>query len=260
MDCNDRNIIVTGAGGGIGRALAQRFIQENARSVSCVDLHEDAVQKTSKELGAKAHAYQLDVTDEAALQELVERIENQHGPVSVFCSNAGIAVPGGIETTNAELDASWQVNLLAHLYAARAMIPKMLERQEGYLINTASAAGLLTQIGSLSYAITKHAAVSLAESLAITYGDKGIRVSVLCPQAVRTAMTAGSENGGVAGVDGMLEPEAVAQEVIRVMGTEEFLILPHPEVLTYMRRKTDDYDRWIGGMRRLRDRYLDNQA
>ena len=145
---------------------------------------------------------------------------------------------------------------MGHIYAARAVLPSMLARGEGYLLNTASAAGLLSQIGSAPYAVTKHAAIGFAEWLSITYGAKGIKVSVLCPQAVRTAMTAGGT--GAAGVDGMLEPEQLADVVVATLAEEKFLILPHPEVLTYMRRKTDDYDRWLGGMRRLQDRFTDN--
>jgi short-subunit dehydrogenase len=147
---------------------------------------------------------------------------------------------------------------MAHVYAARIMVPRMVERGGGYLLQTASAAGLLTQIGSAPYSVTKHAALALAEWLAITFGDKGIKVSVLAPQAVNTAMTAGIENGGVAGVDGMLEPEAVADAVVLGLASEEFLILPHPEVLEYFRRKASDYDRWIGGMQRLQARFGDS--
>ena len=151
--------------------------------------------------------------------------------------------------------AASAVNLLAHIYAARMLVPRMLARGEGYLLNTASAAGLLTQIGSAPYSVTKHGAVAFAEWLSITYGDQGLKVSVLCPQAVRTNMTAGTEEGGVAGVDGMLEPEAVADAVVAGLDAERFLILPHPVVADYFRRKADDYDRWLRGMRRLQARY-----
>ena len=143
---------------------------------------------------------------------------------------------------------------MAHVYAARSVAPGMAARGSGYLVNTASAAGLLTHTGSATYAVTKHAAVAFAEWLAIAYGDKGVRVSVLCPQAVRTAMIAGRESG-VASVDGVLSPEEVAECVVETMAREEFLILPHAKVRDYMQFKTGDIDRWLGGMRRLRARY-----
>ena len=181
-------------------------------------------------------------------------MEKDHGPIDLFCSNAGIGVGGGAETSDEGWRRSVDVNLMAHVWAARHLVPLMIARGGGYLLNTASAAGLLSQIGSAPYAVTKHAAVGLAEWLAITHGDAGIKVSVLCPQAVRTAMTAGNPDG-VASVDGMMEPEDVAEAVVRGLEAEEFLILPHPEVLGYMRRKTEDYGRWIGGMRKLARRY-----
>ena len=164
--------------------------------------------------------------------------------------------PGREDVSTEKWQAIWDINVMSHVYAARAVLPGMLERGEGYLLNTSSAAGLLNQIGSAPYATTKHAAIGFAEWLSITYGNRGIKVSVLCPQAVRTAMTAGGD-GGVAGLDGMLEPEQLADTVIETLAEECFLVLPHPEVLTYMRRKTDDYDRWLGGMRRLHERFED---
>jgi NAD(P)-dependent dehydrogenase (short-subunit alcohol dehydrogenase family) len=190
---------------------------------------------------------------------LVDAVEAEHGPIDLFCSNAGIAIPGGVE---APLDAwtrSIDVNLMAHIHAARALVPRMLERGGGYLLQTASAAGLLTQLGSAPYAVSKHAAIAFAEFLAITYGDRGLKVSVLAPQAVRTAMTAGTPGGGVAGVDGMLEPDDVAGVVVEGLDAERFLILPHPQVLDYFRRKASDYDRWLAGMRRLQTRYPDGR-
>ena len=255
MEVADRIIVVTGAGGGIGRAMATAFVAEGAAKVICADINSELVEETAALIGDKAQAATLDVTDTAAVQELVARTEKDTGAISIFCSNAGIARAGGIETADEDWERSWQVNLMAHVYAARAVVPGMLQRGEGYLVNTASAAGLLSQIGSATYSVTKHGAVALAEFLSIAYGDKGIRVSVLCPQAVRTAMTAHSEGGGVAGVDGMMEPPEVAQEVLAAMRAERFLILPHEEVLTYMQRKAGNYDRWLSGMRGLRERY-----
>jgi NAD(P)-dependent dehydrogenase (short-subunit alcohol dehydrogenase family) len=197
----------------------------------------------------------IDVTQPDQVRSLVERVEKQNGPIDLFCSNAGIAIPGGVEVPDDAWTKIWDVNLMAHVYAARAVLPGMIARGDGYLLNTASAAGLLTQIGSAPYAVTKHAAVALAEWLSITHGGQGVKVSVLCPQAVRTAMTAGVDGGGVAGVDGMLEPEELADTVIEGLADERFLILPHPTVLTYMQRKAGDYERWLAGMRKLLARF-----
>jgi NAD(P)-dependent dehydrogenase (short-subunit alcohol dehydrogenase family) len=206
----------------------------------------------AKDIGGISFA--TNVAKEADLQHLIESVELTHGPIDLFCSNAGIGVAGGPEVLNDQWQQIWDVNVMAHVWAARHLVPRMIARGGGYLLNTASAAGLLTQIGSAPYAVTKHAAVGLAEWLAITYGDQGIKVSVLCPQAVRTAMTAGNPDG-VASIDGMLEPDAVAEVCIRAIENEEFLILPHPDVLTYMRNKTADYGRWIGGMRKLNRKF-----
>jgi NAD(P)-dependent dehydrogenase (short-subunit alcohol dehydrogenase family) len=185
---------------------------------------------------------------------LIEAVERDHGPIDLFCSNAGIGVGGGADAANEAWQRIWDINVMAHVWAARHMIPRMVARGGGYIMSTASAAGLLSQIGSAPYAVTKHAAVALAEWLAITHGDDGIKVSVLCPQAVRTAMTAGNPDG-VASIDGMIEPEDVAEACVKGIAAETFLILPHPEVLDYMRRKTADYDRWLGGMRKLNRRF-----
>jgi NAD(P)-dependent dehydrogenase (short-subunit alcohol dehydrogenase family) len=202
-------------------------------------------------------AIRTDVSHEADVKALVAITTETFGHIDLFCSNAGIFTMGGEEVDNDAWDRIWDINVMAHIFAARAVLPGMLARGEGYLLNTASAAGLLSQIGSAPYAVTKHAAVGFAEWLSITYGNRGIKVSVLCPQAVRTQMTANTRGGGVAGVDGMLEPEVLAQTVIETLEEERFLCLPHPQVLTYMQRKTADYDRWLGGMRRLQDQYSD---
>jgi NAD(P)-dependent dehydrogenase (short-subunit alcohol dehydrogenase family) len=199
-----------------------------------------------------------DVTQEADVRALVDAAEDRFGPIDLFCSNAGIVAPASEQSSDREWERTIAVNVMAHVYAARALVPRMIERGGGYLLNTASAAGLLTQIGSATYSVTKHAALAFAEWLAITYGEKGVKVSVLAPQAVDTAMTAGIPGGGVAGVDGMLQPEQVADAVIAGLATEEFLILPHPEVLEYFRRKGSDYDRWIRGMQRLQGRFGDS--
>ena len=252
MKLAGKHAVVTGGANGIGRALARKFAAEGARVV-VADLDLERASELASEIGGLAVA--VDVGDEASLRALVERAESEGGPIDLFCSNAGIGVLGGVEVANEDWQKIWEVNVMAHVYAARAVLPSMLERGEGYLLNTASAAGLLTQIESACYSATKHAAVGFAEWLAVTYGDRGIAVSVLCPQAVRTAMTADFENGGVAGVDGMIEPEEVADCVIEALGEERFMILPHPTVAQYLQNKAGDYDRWLAGMRRLRARF-----
>jgi NAD(P)-dependent dehydrogenase (short-subunit alcohol dehydrogenase family) len=246
-------VVVTGAAGGIGAALARRFLAEGARTVVVSDLQAEPLATTAIEIGAVARP--CDVTDADALRELIEGVEEEHGPINLFCSNAGVAIPGLADAAPEAWRLSLDVNLMAHIYAARVLVPRMVDRGGGYLLQTASAAGLLTQLGSAPYAVSKHAAVAFAEFLSITYGDRGLKVSVLAPQAVRTAMTAGTPGGGVAGVDGMIEPDDVAEFVVHGIDAERFLILPHPQVLEYLRRKTDDYDRWLGGMRRLQMRY-----
>ena len=253
MKLAGKHAVVTGGASGIGRALCRRFAAEGARAVTVADLDGEGAAAVADEIGGLGLA--VDVADEAAVKDLVAQSEARGGPIDLFCSNAGIGVAGGVEASNEEWQRIWDINLMAHVYAARAVLPSMLERGEGYLLNTASAAGLLTQIGSAPYAVTKHAAVALAEWLAITHGDQGLKVSVLCPQAVATKMTADTEGGGVAGVDGMIEPEEVAECVVQGLDEEKFLILPHPVVDTYMKRKTGDYDRWIAGMRRLQERF-----
>ncbi|MDP1738846.1 MAG: SDR family oxidoreductase [Caulobacter sp.] len=252
MNLKDRIVVVTGAASGIGRAMARRFAAEGARLVVCADRDLEGAAATAA--GIAAVAIRVDVAREDDIKALIETVEADHGPIDLFCSNAGIGVAGGAEASNDDWQRIWDINVMAHVWAARHLVPLMAARGGGYLLNTASAAGLLTQIGSAPYAVTKHAAVGLAEWLAITHGDQGIKVSVLCPQAVRTAMTAGNPDG-VASIDGMMEPDELAGMVVRSIEAEEFLILPHPQVLDYMRHKTADYGRWIGGMRKLNRRF-----
>ena len=252
--------VVTGGASGIGKALATRFIAEGATAVVIADLNADMVSAVGAEIGAQAHA--LDVRDESAVAALVASVEAEHGRIDLFCSNAGIIGVDGepwwaTGADNALWQRMWEIHLMSHVYAARACLPAMIARGEGYFLNTASAAGLLAQIGSAPYSVTKHAAVSFAESLAITHGDDGIKVSCLCPQAVDTAMTAGTDGGGVAGVDGMLSAEAVADAVITGLDAESFLILPHPAVEEYRQNKARSYERWLGGMRKLRRLFTD---
>lgn len=252
MRVQGKVVVVTGGASGIGRAMAHRFAEEGAAQVVVADLDVSGVLKVASEIGGAG--FRVDVTREDELVAFLDEVEDGYGPIDLFCSNAGVFARGGLETPDDVWQDVWDVNVRAHLLAARHLVPRMALRGGGYLLNTASAAGLLSQIGSVTYAVTKHAAVALAEWISITHGDKGIGVSVLCPQAVRTAMTAGSE-GSVASVDGMLEPETVAEVVIEGLAEERFLILPHPEVAEYVRRRAADPDRWLGGMRRLRARF-----
>ena len=255
MDIKDKIIVITGGASGIGRAMATRFINDGAKQVVIADVNDDGLNEVAAEIGARAIT--TDVSDEAAVKHLIKTTEEDYGQIDLLCNNAGIGLSGGPEGDNEGWDQIWQINVMAHVYAARAALPHMLSRQDGYILNTASAAGLLSQVGSAPYAVTKHAAVGFAEWLAISYGDRGLKVSVLCPQAVRTAMTAGNEDG-VASVDGMMEPEVLCESVVEAINAEQFLILPHPEVLGYMQKKTSDYDRWIGGMRRLHTKFGDD--
>ncbi len=252
MEVAGKIAVITGGAGGIGRAIAERFAREGAKGVAVADLDEGALLSVAESFGGLA--IPCDVTQEAEVQRLIRDVESNLGPIDIFCSNAGIARMGGEETDDALWQQNWDLHVMAHVYAARALAPSMAKRGSGYLINTASAAGLLSHVQSATYAVTKHAAVAFAEWLSIAYGNRGVRVSVLCPQAVRTAMIRGRD-GGVASIDGILEPEEVADSVIAAMEREEFLILPHPEVRDYLRRKTADYDRWLKGMRKLRDNY-----
>lgn len=254
MKLTDKIAVVTGGASGIGAAMAHKFAQQGARKVIVADLDGDKSADVAASFGGVGMA--CDVANEADIEALVEQTETNYGPIDLFCSNAGVGIGRGLDEPDEVWQNIWQINTMAHVYAARHLVPRMVARGGGYLLNTASAAGLLSQIGSVTYAVTKHAAVALAEWISITHGHEGIKVSVLCPQAVRTPMTAGGP--GVAGVDGMIEPEAVADTVIEALAEERFLVLPHPEVEQYMQRKTDDYDRWLQGMRRLQERYTEN--
>ncbi len=260
MQVKDKVVVVTGGASGIGKSLCLRFAKEGARAVVVSDIDADGVAATCSEMDSAAQSLAVvtDVGREEQVAQLAQQTLAEFGQIDLFCSNAGIFTAGNENVPTDAWQRIWDINVMAHIFAARAALPHMLERGEGYLLNTASAAGLLSQVGSAPYSVTKHAAVGFAEWLSITYGNRGIKVSVLCPQAVRTKMTAvGDGDGGVAGLDGMLEPDQLADTVIETIGEERFLVLPHPEVLTYMRRKTDDYDRWLGGMRRLNERFED---
>lgn len=259
MEIKDKVVVVTGAASGIGKSLCERFAREGAAAIVASDINATGAKAVADSIAGQTQslAVTTDVSQEGDVKSLVEQSIAAFGHIDLFCSNAGIFVPGDETVANDDWQRIWDINVMAHIYGARAVLPHMLERGEGYLLNTASAAGLLSQVGSAPYAVTKHAAVGFAEWISMTYGNRGIKVSVLCPQAVRTEMTANTQGGGVAGVDGMLEPDDLAQTVMETLTEEKFLCLPHPKVLTYMQRKTADYDRWLGGMRRLNDKFAD---
>lgn len=258
--------VVTGGGHGIGRALCRRLAADSVHVV-VADIEGDAAEVVATAIGGTAR--QIDVSDEAAMTRLVEEIEADIGPIDLFISNAGVAFgdgdsgsisrEGGLNPIGDRWDISWKVNVMAQVYAARAVIPKMLKRGGGHIVNVASAAGLLSQIGDSAYSTTKHASVGFSESLAINYGDDGIKVSVVCPQAVATRLIgmeddSGATEGGFGGneIDGILQAEEVADIIIEQVREGRFMILTHPRVTDYIQRKSGDYDRWIGGMRKFR--------
>jgi len=251
MEMKGKVIVVTGGASGIGAALVRRFAREGAAGIAVADLDAGQAQAVAAEVGGLA--VRTDVSREADVRSLVAQATQRFGRVDVLCSNAGIAIGAGVDTPDADWQRSWEVNLMAHVYGARAVLPQMLERGEGYLLQTASAAGLLSHPESATYAVTKHAAVALAEWLSINYGDKGIRVSCLCPQGVRTPMLMGQDSERQSFLlEGSVSPEQVTDDVIAALRAEAFLVLPHPEVHDYMQRKAGDVDRWLGGMRKLR--------
>jgi NAD(P)-dependent dehydrogenase (short-subunit alcohol dehydrogenase family) len=254
MEIKDKIVVVTGGASGIGKAMAERFHREGARAVVVADRNGSGAKAVAAAIGGHAHA--CDVTRETDILRIIDETEAKLGPISLFCSNAGIGGFGGSPDNAASAPnegwmLGWAVHVMAHVYAARALLPRMIARGGGYFLNTVSAAGLLNQIGNAVYGTTKHAAVGFAENLAITHYDQGIRVSILCPQAVDTAMLRAGGRGAQH-VDGVLTPEEVAGIVVKGIAAETFLILPHEQVRTYIRRKGDDYERWIGGMVRFR--------
>jgi NAD(P)-dependent dehydrogenase (short-subunit alcohol dehydrogenase family) len=259
MKLRGKHVVITGGANGIGLALAQRFRREAVRGLVLADLDGDKVAAAAATLGCMG--LQCDVAREDDIRGVVAAAESKFGPIDLFCSNAGIAIldpdpENGASAPNAEFERCWQIHVMAHVYAARALLPAMIARRDGYFLNTVSAAGLLSQIGSATYSASKHGAIGFAEHLAIAHQEHGIKVSVLCPQAVRTAMIGSEPEKGAASVDGIITAEQVAESVVVGLARESFLILPHPMVADYMRRKTADYDRWIGGMVRLRRKLL----
>jgi NAD(P)-dependent dehydrogenase (short-subunit alcohol dehydrogenase family) len=253
MELADRICVVTGGASGIGRALSLRFAAEGAKAVVVIDRDADGALATAEAIGERGIPSTADVTVEADIEAVVETTEDEVGPIDLFASNAGVLSGQGIDADDEDWSRLWLVNVMAHVFAARAVVPRMLARGGGYLLNTASAAGLLSQPGDAAYSVTKHAAVGLAEWLAITYGDQGIKVSCLCPMAVATPMIgmASSPEAGAAAVMGILAPEKVADVVVEGLRDERFLLLPHPEVATFEQRRAADRDRWLAGMRRL---------
>ena len=250
MKLKDKVAVVTGGANGIGRAMCKRFAAEGARGVVIADFDFERAEMLASEINGLA--VRTNVAVEADIVNLVDKAIEAFGQIDLFCSNAGIGTQGGADESNEVWQHIWEVNVMAHIYAARHVLPGMLTRGEGYIVATASAAGLLTQIGSAPYSVTKHAAVAFAEWLSITHGDAGIRVSCLCPQGVNTDLLRRSAGGpGEFLREGALEPEDVADAVVKAIDEERFLILPHPEVAEYFRRKATDYDRWLRGMRRL---------
>lgn len=271
---NVKIAVVTGGGHGIGRALCKRLARDGVKVV-VADLDESAAKDTAAEIDGIARA--VDVSDESALRDMIDDIEANVGPIDLFASNAGVvfgdgksgsaSADGTLADVEDRWDVSWRINVMAHVYAARAVVPRMVERGGGYLVNTVSAAGLLSSIGDAAYSTTKHAALGFAEAVAIRHGDEGIKVSVVCPQAVATRMLdlatgpGADENVfGGADADGIVTPEQVADSIVEGVAEGRFMIAPHPEAIAYFQNKANDYDRWIGGMRKLRRNLKDKQV
>ena len=249
MEIENKVVVVTGGSGGIGQALATSFIHENAKIVIVLDINFDNFKTESNKLICKV----CDVTNEKELNIIIDEINYEFGLIDIFCSNAGILSLGNEQTPIEDWNKNWNLHVMSHVFAAKKLIPEMLKRGSGYFVNTSSAAGLLSHIDSVTYSTTKHAAIGFAEWIAITYGKQGIGVSILCPQAVETAMTKGRENE-VSALDGMMRPEHVALDVIKAIKEETFLISPHEQVLGYFQNKANNYSRWIGGMQKLRQK------
>ncbi|OZV73632.1 dehydrogenase [Micromonospora echinospora] len=257
MDLTDRVVVVTGGAGGIGAALGRRLVAEGAAAVVLADTAADRVRAVADGIGPTAHAVVVDAADADQVSALVADVERQYGRIDLFCANAGVATGRGLDAPDADWERAWRVNVLAHVYAARAVLPGMLARGEGYLLHTCSAAGVLTAVGDAPYTATKHAALGFAEWLSITYRDRGIRVSALCPQGVDTPMLADGLAAGhlgarvIAASGAVLTAEQVADVTVASLAEERFLILPHPEVADYARRRVEDPDGWQAALRRM---------
>ena len=249
MELNSKVIVITGGGSGIGAAMARRFATEGPTALVVADIDLDSARAVADEVGADAVL--TDVSDEAANRALIQGTEDRHGPIDLFCANAGIGMVGDEQSDSDIWDRMWRINVMSHIHAARHLVPSWLARGEGYFLATVSAAGLLTNLKAAQYSVTKHAALAFAEWLAVTYGDAGVKVSALCPQFVNTPLLTDSEAFKALGGNHTLEPEEVADAVVSGLREEKFLILPHPEVEKYFQNKANDYERWLGGMRKL---------
>jgi NAD(P)-dependent dehydrogenase (short-subunit alcohol dehydrogenase family) len=249
MELSDKVIVVTGGARGIGEAMARRFAREEPRGLVISDIDAETLDDVATDLGAMA--VPADIGVEADTVDVIEAARQAFGPVDLFCANAGIGIAGDEQTDDAEWDRLWRINVMSHVHAARHLIPEWQERGQGYFLATVSAAGLLTNLKAAQYSVTKHAALAFAEWLSVTYGDAGIRVSALCPQGVRTRLLDAADEFRTLLEPVALEPADVAEAVVAGLGEERFLILPHPEVEQYFQNKANDYDRWLGGMRKL---------
>lgn len=249
MEVVDKVVVVTGAGSGIGEAMARRFAKESPRALVVADIDGTAAESVARDIDAIG--IEADVSDPQQNAEMIDTIEEEEGPIDLFCANAGYGIAGDEQTEFAEWDRMWKVNVMSHVYAANRLVPAWLARGEGYFLSTASAAGLLTNLRAAQYSVTKHAAVAFAEWLAITYGDAGLKVSCLCPMGVNTPfLHSAQEFQDLLGAES-IEPADVAESVVDGLREERFLILPHPQVERYFQNKANDYDRWIAGMRKL---------
>ena len=249
MEIRDKVVVITGAGSGIGAALARRFSSENPHALVLADLDAEAANIVAAE--SRAVAIQADVSRPEDNDRLIDEVEELFGPIDLFCANAGIGFAGDEQTPLGEWDRMWQVNVMSHVHAARRLVPTWTARGSGYFLATVSAAGLLTNLKAAQYSVTKHAALAFAEWLAITYGDDGIKVSALCPMGVKTPFLDSAAEFRDLLLPDALDPETVADEVVAGLDAERFLILPHPEVARFFQNKANDYDRWLDGMRKL---------
>ena len=249
MKIENKVIVVTGGTRGIGLALAKQFLSENPKVVVLIDISLNNLKIDN----ARIMFLKCDVTNETSLYKAIDKVNFEFGLIDIFCSNAGILSLGNEQTSMEDWNKNWNLHVMSHVFAAKKLLPEMLKRRSGYFVNTSSAAGLLSHIDSVTYSTTKHAAIGFAEWIAITYGNQGIGVSILCPQAVETAMTKGRENE-VSALDGMMKPDQVALDVIKAIKEETFLISPHNKVVSYFQNKANNYSRWIRGMQKLRQR------